>query len=389
LTPSELLPSTATPPAYLTGSLAAVLPAVARSLGSVRYATAPGLGLAPARRAVVVLVDGMGHEQLLRRGGHAPFLRARLPDAVALDSGFPSTTATSMGSFGTGMPPGSHGLVGYEVLVPGGPGEERIFNELSWENGPDPGGWQPHPTVFEELTAEGFGVTLVGPRFFEGSGLTAAALRGARFRGASRLPERVAAALEAVRESARSLVYLYWGDLDKVGHVSGVASWEWGEELESVDRNLAELAGQVPADTAVYVTADHGMVDVSFERRVDLVDEPGLLQGVRLVGGEPRGTQLYCVPGAVDDVLARWRARFGDKAWVASRDELIEAGWFGVVRPEVVPRIGDVVVAMLTECAVVDTERMRPELLRLRGLHGSVTTAERAVPLLSIPARTA
>jgi hypothetical protein len=44
---------------------------------------------------------------------------------------------------------------------------------------------------------------------------------------------------------------------------------------------------------------------------------------------------------------------------------------------------------MLDDGAVVDSVRMRPELLRLRGFHGSVTDEERAVPFLTVPARTA
>ena len=386
MSPTGLRPTPAVPPAYAAGTLASVLPAVARSIGSSRYAAVPDLGLPPARRAVVVLVDGMGSEQLDRRGGHAPFLRSRLADAVGLDCGFPSTTATSMGSFGTGTPPGAHGLVGYEVLVPG---EERIFNELSWERGPDPRTWQPQPTVFEGLTAEGVTVTLVGPAFFKGSGLTTAALRGSKFRSGYTLSHRVDAAVAAVRASPRSLVYLYWGDLDKVGHVNGVGSWEWGDELESVDRAVAELTARVPADAAVHVTADHGMVDVPLSGRVDLAHERSLLDGVRLVGGEPRAIQLYCAAGAVDEVVNRWRARLKDSAWVATREELVDAGWFGPVRAEVGPRIGDVVVPMLDDVAVVDSQRMRAEALRLVGLHGSVTTAERAIPLISIAPRTA
>ena len=177
-------------PDYASETLASLLPAVARSLGSSRYATAPGLGLGPAERAVVVLVDGLGHEQLVRRSGHAPFLRAHLDETSRLDSGFPSTTATSMGSFGTGTPPGTHGLVGYEVLDPE---TNRVFNELSWENGPDPFRWQPNPTVFQEVALEGIDVTRVGPGFFDGSGLTNAALRGGRFRAASSFADRVSA----------------------------------------------------------------------------------------------------------------------------------------------------------------------------------------------------
>ncbi len=341
----------------------------------------------PADRAVVVLVDGLGYEQLVRRSGHAPFVRAHLDPAVRLDCGFPSTTATSMGSFGTGTPPGVHGLVGYEVLDPD---TDRVFNELSWENGPDPIRWQPTTTVLQEVVLDGVEVTRIGPGFFDGSGLTNAALRGGRFRAAASLADRVSAAVDAVRASPRALVYLYWGDLDKVGHVNGPGSWEWVDELESIDRHLSSLAAQVPAGTAIHVTADHGMLDVPFGQRIDLAVERELLTGVRHVGGEPRGTQLYLSAGAsAADVVARWQERLGDRAWVGTRDELVRDGWFGTVRPEVLERIGDVTVVMLDDSAVVDSVRMRPELLRLRGLHGSVSDEERAVPLVTVPARNA
>ena len=143
-------------PRYDDGGLAGVLPGVATSLGVPGLDLVPSVPMRPARRAVVVLVDGLGYELVRRRGGHAPFLRSLLPAAYRITAGFPSTTATSMGTFGTGQPPGAHGLLGYEVLVPG---EDRLVNELSWEDGPDPLAWQPEPTVFELAQRDGVDVT--------------------------------------------------------------------------------------------------------------------------------------------------------------------------------------------------------------------------------------
>ena len=366
-------------PRYDAGSLADVLPAVATSLGVPGLASR--LTVPPARRAVVVLVDGMGHELVRRRAGHAPWLRSQLGDLRALASGFPSTTATSMGSFGTGRLPGAHGLVGYEVLVPG---EDRLFNELSWEDGPAPEQWQPHETVFEAAQRAGVQVMRTGPGFFGGSGLTRAALRGGRFVAADSLEARVEATLQAVRAAPRSLVYLYWGDLDKIGHVYGCGSWEWGDELESVDRALQRLAAGLPSDTSLTVTADHGMVDVPAEHRLDVAAEPELAAGVRHVGGEPRAVQLWCEPGAAPDVLAAWSARLGEHAWVATREQAVAAGWFGRVEERVLPRIGEVIAAMRTDHSVVDSRRHRPELIRLIGVHGSLTADEVAVPLLHV-----
>jgi hypothetical protein len=340
-----------------------------------------GLVLPPAPRSVVFLIDGLGDMLLRARSGHAPYLRSLLEGGRRISSGFPSTTATSMGSFGTGTPPGSHGMLGYEVLDPD---RDVLLNELSWEPYVDPRAWQPRPTMFERVAEAGVAVTRIGPKYFDGSGLTESALRGGAFVAAESLDGRVAAAGLAARATPRSLVYVYWGDLDKVGHVHGCQSWEWGEELSRIDEAVRRLAESLPADATLHVTADHGMVDVAMQDRLDLAHEPDLAAGVRHSGGEPRALHLYCEPGAAGDVLAAWQERLGHRAWVRPRLDAVAAGWFGAVRAEHLPRIGDVVVATADDIAIVDSRHQRPQLLALIGLHGSLTLAETAVPLLSV-----
>lgn len=378
-------------PDYARPTLAAVLPNVLHSLGvevgrqgngSGAYRNVPDLGLPETDRAVVVLVDGLGDRLLRRRAGHAPFLRSLLPTARTLRAGFPTTTATSMGSFGTGLPPGAHGLVGYEVRDPD---TGRILNELSWEDGPHPEGWQPHPTVFEQAAGAGLATARIGPSFFDGSGLTRAALRGGRFVGAEDLAARVDAALLCAQQP-RSLTYLYWGEVDKIGHIHGCESWQWGEELSSTDAELRRLAESLPPGTTLHVTADHGMVDVPDEGIHDAALDPVLAEGVDRVAGEPRSPQVYAAPGAAADVAARWRDRLGERALVLPREEAVARGLFGPVRDQVVERIGDLVVLMRPGFSVVDSRVHRPELIALRGVHGSLTADEIDIPLLTVTA---
>lgn len=376
------------PPAYAAGSLADVLPSVCAGLG-VPGAGSDGSGplaLPPARRGVVVLVDGLGARQLERRLGHAPWLRSQRANTRSLVAGFPSTTATSMGTFGTGTAPGVHGMLGYEVLDPD---RDRVFNELSWEDGPVPERWQSHPTWFERAAADGVEVVRIGPGFFDGSGLTQAALRGGRFVAADLLAARVDAALRAVRSGPRALVYLYWGEVDKLGHVHGPESFEWTEELEAVDRELARLAAGLPDDASLTVTADHGMLLCPQERRVDVATRPELRDGVRHLGGEPRATHVYCEPGARDDVAAAWSAVLGAGVTVHTREHVVAAGLFGPVASEHLPRIGDLVVVAQDDVCVVDSDRMRPQLLALLGMHGALSGEETDVPLVHVPARVA
>jgi hypothetical protein len=291
-----------------------------------------------------------------------------------------------MGSFGTGLAPGAHGLVGYEVLDPA---RDVLVNQLSWEPYVDPHAWQPNPTVFERLAASGLSVTRIGPAYFDGSGLTESALRGGAFLAAESFDARIDAALLALAAAPRGLVYLYWGDIDKVGHVHGSQSWEWGEELTRVDDAVRRLAERLPPDAVLHITADHGMVDVAMADRLDLAVDAELAAGVRHSGGEPRALHLYCEPGAAEDVRATWAERLDGRAWVRRRADAVAEGWFGPVSPHVRPRLGDVIVATAPDIAVVDSRHQRPQLLSLIGLHGSLTEQETAVPLLTVRGRKA
>lgn len=364
------------PPPYATGTLADVLPAAATALGVDGIPSR--LELPAAARAVVLLVDGLGAELLSARSGHAPFLRSLRPGGRVLSAGFPSTTATSMGSFGTGLPPGGHGMVGYEVLDTQ---RDRLLNELAWDGDVNPRTWQSESTVFERVVRAGTDVVRIGPGFFDGSGLTEAALRGGRFVAAATLDQRVQAALAALRSSPSVLVYVYWGEVDKVGHEAGCGSWQWGEELALVDAAVRDLAAGMPSDTLLVVTADHGMVDLPAEGRLDIDDHPDLLDDVVLVGGEARFRHLYCRAGAAGDVQQRWRERLGTNAVVLTRDDAEAAGWFGPLTPAVRPRVGDVVVAALGAFATF-SRRLFPVEGRMVGFHGSLTPQEMLVPLL-------
>ena len=57
------------------------------------------------------------------------------------------------------------------------------------------------------------------------------------------------------------------------------------------------------------------------------------------------------------------------------------------MRPEVVGRIGDLVVLMGDDLAVVHSGLMRPQVVALLGQHGSTSEAELAVPVVVVPPR--
>ncbi|MEZ0076633.1 hypothetical protein ABH927_006015 [Planotetraspora sp. GP83] len=363
-------------PAYGVASLADLPGSMLASLGVPT--TTNTLGLNPAGRVCLFLVDGLGAELLRAHPGAAPFLSAHLQRT--LTAGFPSSTPTSLATIGTGVPPGEHGMVGIQMAVPG---EGRLFNCLRW-TAPglsiDPDVWQPAETVYERLAAMGIDPVYVAPSAFDGSGLTRAVYRGMRYRPADTVDERIEGVRQALRET--SFVTVYYGDLDAAGHTTGWGSAQWLEKLAVADRMAERIAEALPPGSALYVTADHGMINAV--DKVDVDQRPELREGVALVGGEARARHLYTAPGAAAAVLETWSEALRGRAWVVTRAEAAEAGWFGRgVRREWLDRIGDVMAVPYGECVIV-ASRAEPLESSLTGYHGSLTAAEQNVPLVEI-----
>lgn len=360
-------------------SLADVLPDSVAALGGRRGR----LGLPAARSVVVVVVDGLGAHALANRSGHARTLvgaRARSVDSVV-----PSTTAAALTTILTGTWPGVHGLVGYRAIDRA---NDRVMNQLSgWDDRMVPETWQRSRTVFERIADGPVAAVAVGPAKFAGSGLTRAILRGAPYVGEDDVAARFAIAAERAR-TERTLTYVYVPELDKVGHRDGVESSHWTAALESLDAAVSVLDASVPRRTGIVITADHGMLDIPHDAHVLLSQHVDVMAGVRHVAGEPRFLHLGLEdPLDAGAVASTWTKRFGDASWIATREDAIEAGWFG---PEVSDaardRMGDVLVAPRRRIAFYD-DRIGDDPGRgMVGQHGSLTPEERSVPIIRLGA---
>jgi hypothetical protein len=367
-------------PRYGESSLDALATSILASLG-VPDEPNP-LQLAPADKVCLLLIDGLGWEPLRAHPAAAPFLSELSMTAAPLTAGFPATTATSLGSLGTGRPPGQHGILGYQVAVPGS-ATPRLINALKWDARIDPAQWQPGSTIFERAADAGIRALRVAPGNLNGTGLSNAAMRGAEYLTANTLGALVSRAAAALAADPPALAMVYYGDLDATGHALGSTSDAWIYQLAYVDKLAEQLASALPRGTVLHITSDHGMVDVAETDRIDADALPELREGVVMLGGEARARHIYCEPGSADDVIATWCDAIGDAAWVISREQAVADGWFGPVEDGFLARIGDVIVAPCGLSAVVAT-KSEPRESAMIGLHGSVTQADQLVPLLTV-----
>lgn len=335
------------------------------------------------RAACVLLIDGLGAGLLDQHPDDAPVLHGLR--SRTLQVGFPATTVASLAAIGTGCRSGAHGMIGYTFRLP----DAGVIAPLRWRahpSGPEllteapPEDVQAMPTLFERASAAGVAVSVISNAAFAGSGLTRAVLRGGRYLGVHGLGDLAASVRSVLTEGG--FCYGYHGDLDLLGHLYGPGSPAWRLQLRQVDRLVESVVSNLPSGGLLAVVADHGMVGADPARAVDLDAEPALHDGVVTIAGEARARYVYVSDGAAEAVTAAWRDVLGDRAWVASRDEAIAAGWFGDhITDTARARIGDVVVAARDTATMVrrGTEPLESALV---GQHGSLTDAEQQVPLL-------
>lgn len=340
------------------------------------------LGLPGVERAAVIVIDGLGADNLRARAGHARGLAAAMSSkATVIATGAPTTTAAALSTLTTGVGAGEHGIVGYTALEPA---SGRVVNQLhGFDGGALPGGWLRRPTLFTRAAEAGLGSVVFGPPKHAGSGFTRAVLGGARYVAGARIEDRVAALGAALADrSWRGIAYCYVAELDVAGHEAGWSADSWSSALERVDAAVRALVVGLDRRAGVLLTADHGMLDIPERGRLVVPD--ALWESVVHIAGEHRFVHLHLEPDADPSVVAaRWADAEGDRAWVATRAEAVAAGWFGpVVEAEVLPRIGDVLVAARKQVAYYTAEARAGSAGAMIGQHGSWTAVETRVPLL-------
>ncbi len=326
---------------------------------------------ARAEQVVLLVVDGLGWVQLQEHKATVPTLAAA--QAVRLSSVVPSTTATALTSLTTGLPPARHGILGYRVRN----GDDGVLNVLQWTvRGRDmrrelpSGAVQPLPPFL------GRRVPVVTRTEFQLTGFSALHL-GSCPQFGWRVPSTLVERCVQLVATGEPFVYAYYDGIDKVSHEWGLGA-EYRAELAAIDRLVGDLAARLPAHAALVIVADHGQVSVEGP---GLVPDSSVMSLTSLVSGEGRFRWLHARPGKAADLAKVAADAFSEVAWVRTRDEIVEQGWFGGVPGEqALARLGDVALVAREPVAFLDPADIGES--RLVGRHGSLTAAEMDVPLL-------
>jgi hypothetical protein len=327
--------------------------------------------VARAEQVVLLVLDGLGWEQLEQRRPLVPTLSAMVGGPISTIA--PSTTAAALTSLTTGLPPGEHGIVGYRMWV-----DSDVLNVLRWST---PRGdcrkvHVPSRFQYHEPFA-GQRPPVVTRAEFVDTGFTQAHLAGGRFYG-YRMSSTLVTRVGELIHQGEPFVYAYYEGIDKVAHEYGLGEY-YDAELRSVDRLVAELMAVLPRYCALVVTADHGELETG-NRIVQL--HPDVLAHTAAQSGEARFRWLHARPGRARALLEAAHKHHDAHAWVRSRSEVLSEEWLGPkVSEAAASRLGDVALAAKGRLAFFDPADSGP--FALIGRHGSLTPAEMIVPLLA------
>lgn len=347
--------------------------------------------LARATNLVLVVIDGLGDRWLARRSPNGILARHRLG---AITSVFPSTTATAITTYLTGDAPLRHGLTGWHTWI--GelgcvmtvlPGTPRFGGVPYRAAGVDTARLFGGRSLFDRIQTRSWVLT---PAHIARSDFNLAHTGAAQvlgYRSLRALIRQTARLLRWNREP--KYVYVYWPELDSIGHRQGMESQAAADHLGLLEAALEELLDRIAGtDTRVLVCADHGQVDLGPGDLIDLAGHPRLADCLALpLCGEGRAAYAYVRSGCEAAFLDYCAGPLEGLVEVYPSRLLRDWGYFGTgpTHPRFAERVGDY-------CLLPKGHRIIRQWLPfeerhdLIGQHGGLTESEMLVPLCLLPA---
>jgi hypothetical protein len=378
-------------PDYHGGSIVNLMASLQMGLGGDTHDYVPLRQLTPERvseyrQVILWVIDGLGYDYLCAHP-QAVHLNAALQDRMT--SVYPPTTASAITTFLTGEAPQQHGLTGWFVyfkelgtILSVLPGRTRFGAAAYGKYGVDALRLLNHTPFTDRISVESFNLS---PSHIVDSDFNLTHLGKSQAIGYRSLSDLCQKTLDIAKRPGERYLYLYWPELDSIGHRAGIWSKEAERHLLEIDQAFHDLCqGLNGSDTLLIVCADHGQIDSLPEQTITLNDHHELSKSLIMpLSGEPRSAYCYLRSGydaCFDEAIAQ--LPHGLYSNYASA-KLIEDNWFGLGEPHhcLQDRVGDRVVLMHKQAMIRDN-LFQEKPYQMIGVHGGLSSAELWVPLI-------
>lgn len=382
-------------PNYKDGSIINLVSSITTALGVQNPIHAPlkdvDLSLLSKKQNVIfIIIDGLGYN-FVNNQKETLISRSIIKKCTSV---FPSTTATTITSFSTGLSPAQHAITGWFVylkelgvvsaILPFKPrygGEpfsaagiyaEQIFKRSS---------------IFETIQRKSYMLTndtIIDSDYttFYSQGSVRVAYERENMESFFKNLTTLVTGI-----SDNKFIYCYWPTFDSLAHKNGINSSKCLQHYEAFTEALERFTCSIGhTDSIILVTADHGLVDSARDEIIDFNDHLQLKDCLVLpLSGDPRAAYCYIKPHCIDEFESYVQKNLSEKCTLFKSKDLVEDGLFGLDQPDprLYDRIGDYVLIPSKNYIVSDSilgEKPHPYI----GHHGGMSEDEMFVPLILI-----
>ena len=387
-------------PDYQGGSIVNLMSTILQVLGtqSNQHPSLVNLDIEQLSRAtnvVLLVLDGLGYRYLCEQGSRSLLYRNLHSQMTSV---FPSTTATAISTFMTGLAPQQHGLTGWftyfeEIsrVLAVLPCKTRYYSNSAGNNSEedeiviDSQSLYGHTPLFDLLTVDSYVVT---PQQIAYSEFSLSHRGRAVIKPYTSLSECFDFTADIINShSQRKYIYTYWPEFDGMAHEVGVGSQEVAEHFAEIDKAFGKLIKDIKGtNTLVLCTADHGIIDSGPEYCIELQNYPDLQAMLSLpLSGERRLAYCYVDPGRQDEFKQIVQDKFGEQIDLHESRELLSKNIYGLGQPhpKLATRIGDFMLSMKSNMTIMDTLASEKRFYHM-GTHGGLSAQEMLVPLIVV-----
>ncbi len=349
--------------------------------------------LADANNIILIVVDGMGYNFLLRNFSDS-FLSQNCKAKIT--SVFPSTTAAAMTTFYTGLAPQNHAIPAWFTYLRdlGLVSTILPFIERATKKSLQTGNITANNilnvnSLFQHCTANQY---VFLPKAIAGNPygnvvLGHAKQCGYKYQSMKSFFKGMIKVLKRTKLDSKNFLLGYWPDLDTSCHVKGVDHLETLQHFQLFLSKLEQFVRttkQISPTTKILITADHGLVDTPPERTIFLEDHPKLRKCLTMpLSGEPRAPFFYVRPSKTTTFEAYIQQNLAHTGDLRKGEELIAENYFGLFthHPKFEERIGDYVLLMRENYVFKDCLEGEERSMHV-GNHGGISDDEIYVPLI-------
>jgi len=337
------------------------------------------------KNIILLLIDGLGYEYIQEYGQGSELSKHCLNKITSV---FPSTTASATTTLETGVAPQQHGITGWfmflkeiGVLTKILPFKSRYGGQNFTEDNFQRKDIFIEKRIVDKIKSSAF---IIYPEHIIDGKVNKKSKSLLGYKNLNDLFSQVTKIIKS--SNKKKYIYVYWDKFDALCNENGCASKKVNDHFWQLDKKISSLSKSLKGtNTALIVTADHGLIDTTEKPKIILLqNHPKLVETLTMpLSGESRAAYCYVHPQKTQQFEKYIKDNLDFCCQLYKSIDLLDKGVFGLFKPNknLIDRIGDYILVMKENYIIKDfllTEKKECHI----GNHGGTSPNEMFVPLI-------